>query len=248
MNRVLVDIGNSRLKYAVTNGVISEPVSLPCSDELYEQLAQCWSLLAAPTDVTVSCVGASGVLDIARDVAADLGWPCPRLIRVQRQYDGLRVGYEDIHGLGVDRWLAMLGAKVRAQGAFVVIDAGTAVTLDLVDANGCHRGGAIAPGLTAMRSALPALAHPTKRHDMPAALGLPATNTVDGIEAGTLFGLADLISGLTLRLMDAVDDPTIFLTGGDAPALLPHIANPVEHRSALVLEGLARVIGVVEAP
>ncbi len=74
--------------------------------------------------------------------------------RVTRSCGGVTNQYEDVSRLGIDRWLAMLAAYRRAQGACIVIDSGTAFTLDLVDEQGLHLGGYILPGLRLMRDSL----------------------------------------------------------------------------------------------
>lgn len=241
MTRVLVDIGNSRLKYAVVDGAMGAPVSLACDDAVAYQLANVWRHLAVPASLKVGSVGDTRILEQVAAIAHSLGWPSPCLAQVRCRYKGLRVGYDDLNGLGVDRWLAMLGARVRCTGAFIVIDAGTAVTFDGVDAQGNHRGGGIVPGLSAMRGALPPVSR--QRHPESPWLAFPATNTGEGIDAATLLGLADLISGLTERLARAIGDsnPAVFIAGGDAPALLPYLAMSVHHRHALVLQGLDRL-------
>lgn len=248
MNRVLVDIGNSRLKYAHATPWPSRPWALPCDAALPRALEAAWREHDVPDALWAASVGSPLARDAVSNAAARLGWPAPRMPVVHRQWGSLRVGYDDINGLGVDRWLAMLGARARTEASFIVIDTGTAVTLDLVDARGQHRGGGIVPGLDAMRGALPgAIQHAASGGT--AGPTWPATNTADGIEAATLLGLAELINGLATRLAGALADrPELFLTGGDADRLRAYLASPVVHAPSLVLEGLARVAGYQDAP
>src|SRR6202034_3800599 len=70
------------------------------------------------------------------------------------EFNGLTNGYLDPSLLGADRWLALIGAWTKASGALCVVDAGTAVKVDAVDAKGQHLGGLIAPGIHMMREAL----------------------------------------------------------------------------------------------
>ena len=73
---------------------------------------------------------------------------------VTRSCGGVSNQYADVSRLGIDRWLAMLAAYRRADGACMVIDSGTAFTIDVLDAQGLHLGGYIIPGLKLMRSSL----------------------------------------------------------------------------------------------
>jgi type III pantothenate kinase len=70
------------------------------------------------------------------------------------EYHGLTNGYLDPSLLGADRWLALIGAWTKARSALCVVDAGTAVKVDSVDADGQHLGGLIVPGIHMMREAL----------------------------------------------------------------------------------------------
>ena len=63
-------------------------------------------------------------------------------------------GYRDPERLGVDRWLALIAARERSKQPTVIVDAGSACTIDLLDSEGRHLGGYILPGLTAMGEAL----------------------------------------------------------------------------------------------
>lgn len=72
----------------------------------------------------------------------------------QYEFAGVTSGYEDAARLGVDRWLAMIAAYHKVQGACVVIDCGTAITIDCLNADGVHLGGYITPGLPLLSSAL----------------------------------------------------------------------------------------------
>lgn len=168
-----------------------------------------------------------------------------RRIEQAQPRDDLRLAYADISQLGVDRWLAMLGARVRFDGDLLLVSAGTALTIDLLDASGQHHGGCIAPSpmriIDGLRLAAPHLPRPEpgailQRHS------LFATSTVDGLMAGA----QGAIVGLVREAMDEARDrlgraPTLLLTGGGAPMLakaLESTLQPLTFRSA-VLHGLA---------
>lgn len=240
MTQLLVDIGNSFTKYAVANdrglGTAVRRRNDPAlMDHLLADLAE-----RAPADaVRVATVGREAQLDTLRGVLAELGWPPPHCVRVRPGIAGLRLAYREPERLGVDRWLAMIGARARAGGSVIAVDAGTALTLDLVEASGEHRGGGIFPGLATMRGSLTAGA-PHLESVEPSVDGVfPAADTPGGIAGGTLYGLVAAIDGLCGRLSAlTADAPAIFLTGGDARRLQPLLVTPVTVAPDLVLEGL----------
>jgi type III pantothenate kinase len=165
--------------------------------------------------------------------------------------------------LGIDRLLSAFAAHQICPGPLVVVDAGSAVTVDWVDEHGRFRGGAILPGLGLQAralatgtDALPQIEWGSHRD-----VRLPATNTADAIHAGILIGVASAIDGLatkyfqhatgsqTANLPDGHDpdghdpdgdnpEPSLVLTGGDSAVLSTYVQS--RHRLApnLVCRGL----------
>ncbi len=152
--------------------------------------------------------------------------------------------------LGIDRLLSAYAAtQIQAAqdhaGPLVVVDAGSAVTVDLVDAEGSFRGGAILPGLNLQARALATGtdALPQIQWQSHGDVKTPATNTADAIHAGILIGVASAIDGLAekyLRNFRIVEptSPRLILTGGDSLALSPHVRTPHVQRPNLVCRGL----------
>ena len=155
---------------------------------------------------------------------------------------GLALDYDDPNRVGVDRLAAAAAAYRRAPDghAVIVADAGTAITVDAVDARGTFLGGAIAPGLRIGLEALGAKTSLLPQIEVDAAAPLLGKNTPDGLRAGALHGSTALIEGLCTRIAAELASPTaVFLTGGDSPLLHPHITMPNTCDPALVLRGLA---------
>jgi type III pantothenate kinase len=142
---------------------------------------------------------------------------------------------DDDSTVGHDRLLAALGAFARSRQACIVIDAGTAVTVDFVDGEGTFHGGAIAPGLRMMRdslhehtAALPA-AEISPKHLHSAGEPPFGKTTVEAIN----LGVTASVVGLTHLLIDRYAEfyaayPRVVATGGDAPMLFEH-DQLVEH-------------------
>lgn len=134
---------------------------------------------------------------------------------------GVRNGYVDYQRLGLDRWLALVGGYHLAQGNCVVIDSGTAVTSDLVAADGEHLGGFICPGLSLMRSPLRTHTRKIRYDDQAAERALhnlePGRSTAEAVERGCMLMLQGFVlTQISLARGYWGDDFTVFLAGGDA--------------------------------
>lgn len=138
---------------------------------------------------------------------------------------GVRNGYEQYERLGLDRWLAVVGAYQLSRKAALIIDLGTAVTSDFVAADGGHLGGFICPGVPLMRSQLRTHTRRTRYDSDEAAEALknlvPGRATAEAVERGCLLMLRGFVSGqlaMAAELLGA--DVDVFLTGGDAPLVM----------------------------
>lgn len=153
---------------------------------------------------------------------------------------GIDIAVPRPEAVGVDRLLAA-GAAFRLVGSSViVVDAGTALTVDLVSTAGCFVGGTISPGLKAMSRALSSgtsLLPEVTLEAPPSALG---RDTRECIRAGVVFGAAGAVDRLVEELVAGADAaPRVLLTGGDAPFLSPFLKSPHVPAADLVLHGLA---------
>lgn len=135
---------------------------------------------------------------------------------------GVRNGYEDHERLGMDRWLAALGAFHLAKGACLVMDFGTAAKADFVAADGQHLGGYICPGMPLMRSQLRTHTRRIRYDDPSAERALsslePGRSTVEAVERGCVL----MLQGFARTQIDQAralwgNEFSVFLTGGDAP-------------------------------
>lgn len=159
----------------------------------------------------------------------------------------LHNGYSTPHTLGADR----LAAAVGACGMFpnrnvLIVDAGTAIKCDLVEATGTFWGGSIAPGLRLRFQALhtftgrlPLLAVPT---DVQAAVPLTGHDTRSAIESGVLNGAAAEVNGLIAEYRAQYPALAVVLTGGDAPFFEPRLKGRIFVVPELILLGLHRIL------
>jgi type III pantothenate kinase len=159
-------------------------------------------------------------------------------VTASREAHGVRNSYERPQQLGADRWAALIGARALHGGACIVVNCGTATTVDLLDADGIFEGGLILPGLALMRASLAAATA-----QLPAAAGdyaqLPR-NTDDAIVSGSIEATAGAVERMFAQIAGQTA-ATCLVSGGAADALAPHLHLPLRRIDHLVLEGLARI-------
>jgi len=242
MSILLVDVGNTRLKWArLENDGLGEFAALVHRGQaLPVLLNQYWGALEKMQRVLVASVAAISVRTQLESWVAQ-HWACRmEFLSSPAQGSGLVNSYDDPARLGCDRWAAMVAARRRTESAFCVVDCGSAVTIDAVDESGRHLGGLILPGMRAMLDALgrntPLMLNEFEHMDK-ARLG---TSTEGAVQAGILGAISCLVNQ-TVSDQQSLSDTGLhcFLTGGDAAYIAPLLNIPYEHRANLVLEGLA---------
>ena len=240
---LLIDIGNTNLKWAQCQaGVVGEMQTVRHHGGLPIDVHAAWEYLDTPRRVLVGSVGGEAVANALKRTCRSRWRIDPRFARTELFAYGVTVAYDRPDRLGVDRWLAMLAAHSCCAGPVLVVDAGTAVTFDMLRSDGHHIGGLILPGVDMMRSILlSGTKIPNKELEETA--GPWAVDTATAIAAGSIQAPAALVERLHDRLAAEVGgDPSIILTGGDAERLLPAIGRPAAHRPDLVLQGLALLV------
>ena len=158
MNLVL-DLGNSRCKWALADAG-QEPAgltpggALAYGEDFARALDNSFRALPRPEHAAAVCVAASAHLQtLALWVRSHWGLELQPIVTRAAQL-GVTNSYKNPASLGADRWAALIAARARSPGAACVVDCGTALTIDALDANGVYRGGVILPGLALMRAAL----------------------------------------------------------------------------------------------
>ena len=245
MTTLLVDMGNSRLKWALRRGSsLGRMRAIDVADDVPGVLAS-WAAglprISAVQAVSVAGVGRERLLTRSLRAA---GLPAPQWVQSSASAAGVRNGYRDPWRLGADRWVAAIAGwhEVGRACAVAVIDIGTATTVDVVDATGQHEGGLIVPGPGLMVNALLR----GTRGIAERAAGTAgkrqrgwARDTASAIDSGALEATAALVerSARLLRKQYG-EDAQVFITGGGAAAVLPRVNAPCRHLADLVLRGL----------
>lgn len=237
--KLLLDLGNTRLKWAMTDAshwVAQGAVAW--KENVSAALTQTWNGLTPPERV----LGAS-VVDAAREAQMERAvaecFACPvEWVRTPAQACGVRNAYVEPQRLGVDRFLAMVAAHARQAAPCVLAGIGTALKLDALTAEGQHLGGLIAPGpLLMQQSLLDATAR--VRPTYPGVIRDLADNTADALVSGCWQAVAALIDRFAANVARQTGAPQrLLLEGGDAPAMLPLLTMPAELASDSVLRGL----------
>lgn len=161
------------------------------------------------------------------------------IAEVGRSCGGVSNHYVDPGKLGVDRWLAMLAARQRSTEPCVIVDSGTALTIDVLDRDGGHSGGFILPGLNLMRESLQANTGIRLAAGKEELTLQPGHSTEAAVFNGTLTALIATIEAVTNSITEG-GQPLLFFSGGDADLLAAHTSLPnIEVVAGLVLDGLA---------
>lgn len=153
-------------------------------------------------------------------------------------FGGLRNSYAQPERMGVDRWLAMIGARERHDGRLCVIDAGSALTIDLVAADGQHEGGYIIPGPALMERALLLDTGRVRFEDEVGYALTPGRSTAEAVRHGIALAQAGALA-LALQTAGAAPAPQLVFCGGAGETLMALSGRGGVWAPDLVFEGLA---------
>jgi type III pantothenate kinase len=237
-----LDCGNSLIKWRVQGGDVVRGGVVDSGERLLEVLRDIAGLsLLGCRLVSVRSDAETSSLMAALEAEYGVEVCCAQ---PSLQLAGVRNGYEEYARLGLDRWLAVVGAYQLERGACLVLDLGTAVTSDLVAADGEHLGGYICPGLPLMRNQLRTHTRRIRYDDAAAELAMhslrPGRATVEAVERGCLL----MLRGFVLTQIELARELLgesfgVYLTGGDA-GLVSEALPQARQVSDLVFVGLAQ--------
>lgn len=248
--KLLVDMGNSRMKTAYLSGAsLSEVFTLSYVDKsafdcLVTYLEQQFDLSSV---AVVSVLGEQFERDIKKyciDKGVRLVW-----VSSAEEAQGVKSDYDNPSALGSDRFVALVGAIKQFPSQYcIVVDCGTAVTIDGLTVEGRFQGGVILPGLQLLGQSL---IRRTSQLDETSLVSpaLFAKNTADAIGGGSVYGLVSAVDGICLRMKqhfvdNGADESSIrlVLCGGDAALVASHSQLKFTLLPHLVLMGLAHYI------
>jgi len=234
-NCLQLDVGNSSAKWRLLQaGGVAARGRYVSGDE--DSLADLMASTDTLQQVWVSSVASPRAEQELTRLVADKWGVQPWCARTCAETDGLVNSYADPTRMGVDRWLAMLAARRHIDGRLCVVDAGSALTIDIVSADGQHEGGYIIPGPALMERAL-LLDTDRVRFEEGAGYELsPGRSTAEAVRHGIALAQTGSVC-LVLDKMNLASDQLI-LCGGGGEALHGLLAGAGVFWPDLVFEGL----------
>ncbi len=240
-----IDIGNTRLKWALYEGAEPGATLLEHGAEFLENIDRlaegAWADLPTPRGM-LGCVVAGEAVRRRVEAQMEIWDIVPNWVVPQAAEAGVKNGYDFPGRLGADRWVAVIGARHRLlrrgqTGPLVVVMVGTAVTVEAVDAEGQFLGGFILPGhgimLKALESGTSGLHVPTGE-----VVTFP-TNTSDALTSGGTFAIAGAVHRMVAHLREHTgQEPVCFMTGGAGWKMAPSMGLSFELVDHLIFDGL----------
>jgi type III pantothenate kinase len=151
---------------------------------------------------------------------------------------GMPILYDNPKEVGADRIVNAVAALDLYAAPIIVVDLGTATTLDAISAAGEYLGGAIVPGIEISMDALFARAAALRRVELVAPRRAIGRTTVEAMQSGAIFGYGALVDGLVARFVAELGDSTVIATGGLGGLITPHAPSIAHYEPWLTLHGL----------
>ena len=249
MTLLAVDVGNTRLKWAIYESPQPGAAVRAQGAEFLENIDKLsdgpWSSLPAPTRM-IGCAVAADAIKRRVEEQMEEVWDVPaQWVVASAAEAGLANGYDHPTRLGADRWVAMIGAwhRMLSQGParpLVLAMVGTAVTVEAIDAAGRFLGGLILPGhgimLRALESGTAGLHVPTGDvREFP-------TNTSDALTSGGTYAIAGAIERMVTHVRQHCgQEPARVMTGGAGWKMTPHMSMEFELVESLIFDGLLEI-------
>jgi len=237
-NKILyLDVGNSSIKGAYKEGMNWKAPLAQKGLTAAELVTWINEHPESFTDVVVSSVRK----DVREAIHESLGTVNVKELTVHDIPHEL-LDYETPETLGIDRFLACYGATEQTTNSVVVIDAGTAITIDFMDQDDVYHGGLIAPGISSYAEMLSQKAPALPQVEMEIPQTWPGKSTIDSLKWGQA-GFIRMAIEATLTKYEIEFGPfDLFFTGGDGATVQSLISAEGKQRPFLVFEGMERMV------
>ena len=240
---LLFDIGNTRLKWALSNSnniISTGAIDLTDLNEI--ALDQQFTSIDQPNSILLSSVASKSTCNMVTTWLNDRFQAGVSIVKVTKSACDIHNLYSDASSLGVDRWVAAIGARhIVAQGDLIVIDVGTAVTIDWLSNENTFEGGVIFPGQALMHDSLVGRTAgiESEYSDRTQIIG---KTTKECVNSGIGFGLAGAIERIVDEMNNNINRPTtVILTGGGSKSLTAKMKLDSINEPNLVLLGLLKL-------
>ncbi len=239
--QVLVDMGNTRTKYCCYEsesfGATEKVLNTELNSEWMTHHWRCASMVvfaSVADDMFRQKVEAWCVLNDIEFVNVETG----------SQYFGVTNGYQNYRQLGVDRWLALLGTKrLFEEQTCIIVDAGTATTVDVIDAQGMHQGGWILAGIDTLVDSIQIKTAKVSGEKLSLAELSFGKNTSENLAQAAWAATLGLVNkAIALVQARGVKVDRIIVTGGNAEMLMQLSEQKYAYEPQLVFHGLATYI------
>jgi type III pantothenate kinase len=244
--KLLIDVGNTAVKWGLCEAgvIVKSGHYMHRGSDVGVLAEQYWSGLSVPAGICIANVAGT---QLAQQLSGwiETRWGItPVFIATTGQACGVTNAYAVPGSLGVDRWAALIGAHHHGGGATCIVDCGTAITLDMLAADGVHQGGLILPGIEMMKQMLLKNTAVVNTSTTQQVAKLFAMSTGDAVNSGALYMAAAAIDRTVGDMAEALGIAAdVIITGGDASRIATLLAMPVRHDPELVLKGLAILAG-----
>lgn len=241
--KLLVDIGNTRLKWVALEAgfIVKRGHLLHRGHDPDAWGDRLWRYLKRPERALIANVAGPRAAQALSDWLAERWSLAAEFVASEERNHGIVNAYETPEKLGVDRWVAMIGAHRLYRQHCIVIDCGTAMTIDALDGGGHHQGGVIVPGMRLMHEALFRKTSLIPEQEMGEVV-LLGKNTQECVWGGIVHALAATIDRVSARMARSLEgEVQRLLTGGNAEVLLPFLEHDYRLEPDLIFRGL-RVI------
>ena len=247
MAKLLVDVGNTSVKW----GLMDSSVPLVMSQQRYPQkidatfFTELWENLGEnklkPNKVIVSCVASTEVWEALQGAVQSLWSIKADRVMAEASAYGLKNAYSQPADLGSDRWCALIGAYHALNSGVVVIDCGSAITIDIANESGEHLGGYILPGMSMMKQSLgseTAQVRATSSSNQNDELA-PGKSTSECVSAAVNLVVVSFIEAVVQKQLIRLPGLSCVLTGGDANKIAEHLQLKCVKMPDIILRGLA---------
>ncbi|MDT8386499.1 MAG: type III pantothenate kinase [Thiogranum sp.] len=240
---LFLDVGNSRIKWATQeqeNWTYGAP--LVHKGQTIKDIAEAaWKELEKPERIVISNVAGPAV-EKRLTAWFKKSWKIlPEYVRPQASFLGVHNAYNKPESLGGDRWAALLAAHAHYSGTVMIVNCGTAITVDMLSADGRHLGGLIVPGIDLMAAALQqntAGIVPGELDERDVAL--LGSSTEAAVSGGVLYAAVAFVDRVSSDFQAEFPDRiSLILSGGDAQRIMPLLSRRPRYDEHLVLKGLA---------
>jgi len=242
---LLFDIGNTYVKWALSeNGRVNHGGQFVYApNQLETELRGIAARIKSPATIAIASVAENKRTETFTQLINQIWQIAPRFAAVEHRACGVSNAYPDIEQLGIDRWLALISAWNTYKKPLCIIDCGTAITVDLVDTDGRHRGGFIIPGLLMMQTSLIENTAKVAINTAKAFTLEPGRNTRDCVRNGWGLAVIGCLEQIIRRGgFDSCSQLEYILTGSDARYIGQYLSCEHHYDQELVLKGLAMLM------